>query len=162
MSTGYGTTRWWEYYAVRYLMPSVAGVAIVKWLCSHGGNKLLPLLSLPLAGERIDSASLILLFLYGNLFCYVASYPILVFHATRVLDFAKDQWVWNISNGYVATAVLAALAFFSTLAPLPCRYGIAFTLASLSLFSKYRACGVCFLSAYSLKDVRVWTARPGT
>jgi hypothetical protein len=30
MSTTYGDTRWWENYAVRYLMPSVAGMAIVK------------------------------------------------------------------------------------------------------------------------------------
>jgi hypothetical protein len=41
MSTTYGDTRWWENYAVRYLMPSVAGVAIVKWISWHGGGKLL-------------------------------------------------------------------------------------------------------------------------
>ncbi len=36
MSNESGTTRWWEYYLPRYLMPSVAGVAIVNWLCSYG------------------------------------------------------------------------------------------------------------------------------
>jgi hypothetical protein len=73
MSQEYGTTRWWENYLVRYLMPSIAGVAIVNWLCSYAGNGLRSLLLLPTAGERLDATSLTLLFLYGNLFCYVAS-----------------------------------------------------------------------------------------
>lgn len=112
MSGTYGATRWWEYYAVRYLMPSVAGVAIVKWICSHGCDKLLLLLSLPRNGEHLETASLTLLFLYGNLFCYVASYPILVFHATRVMDFEKDKWKHRIlRDGYIATGVLGFLAF---------------------------------------------------
>jgi hypothetical protein len=116
MSTAYGDTRWWENYAVRYLMPSVAGMAIVKWICWHGGNKLIPLLNLPLEvrapGVGFETASLILLFLYGNLFCYVASYPILVFHATRVMDFENDRWKHRIPrDGYIATGLLVVLAF---------------------------------------------------
>jgi len=111
MHATYGGTRWWEYYAVRYLMPSVAGVAIVKWICEHGCNKLLPLLSLPANGEHLETASLTLLFLYGNLFCYVASYPILVFHATRVMDFENDRWKHRIpADGYIATALLGISA----------------------------------------------------
>src|SRR5258708_13964749 len=101
MSTEYGTTRWWEYYAVRYLMPSIAGVVIVNWLCAHSGTELRLLLSLPKYGERFDAASLTLLFLYGNLFCYVASYPVLVFHATRLLDFVDDKVPTRLSDGYL-------------------------------------------------------------
>jgi hypothetical protein len=114
MSTPYGGTRWWENYAVRYLMPSVAGVAIVKWICSHGCDKLLPLLSLPANGEHLETASLTLLVLYGNLFCYVASYPILVFHSTRVIDFSNDRWKHRIPlDGYISTGLLAALALLA-------------------------------------------------
>jgi hypothetical protein len=117
MSTPYGDTRWWENYAVRYLMPSVAGMAIVKWICWHGDNSLLSLLNLPLEvrepGIGFETASLILLFLYGNLFCYVASYPVLVFHATRVLDFSNDRWRHHGFDGYIATSVLGILALGS-------------------------------------------------
>ncbi|MFZ0773294.1 MAG: hypothetical protein WCA49_23110 [Candidatus Sulfotelmatobacter sp.] len=112
MTTQYGSTRWWENYAVRYLMPSIAGMVIVNWLCKNGSADLRSLLSLPLATERIDTASLTLLFLYGNLFCYIASYPILVFHATRVLDFENDAWpALPLSDGYLLTGILAAIAF---------------------------------------------------
>ena len=55
-----------------------------------------------------DSTTLLLLFLYGNLFCYVSSYPILVFHVTRAIDFedGKTRAAWS---GYVATIVLALI-----------------------------------------------------
>lgn len=115
MATEYGSTRWWENYAVRYLMPSIAGIVIVNWLCKNGNADLRSLLSLPAASERIDTASLTLLFLYGNLFCYIASYPVLVFHATRVLDFKKEQYwpAFPWSDGYITTIVLILLAFVS-------------------------------------------------
>jgi hypothetical protein len=130
MSTTYGNTRWWENYAVRYLMPSVAGVAIVKWICWHGCNKLLPLLYLPVAGEHFETSSLVLLFLYGNLFCYVASYPILIFHATRALDFSGDRWKWRIPlDGYIATGLLTLAAFLLTHAEQSCRFWLAFVFA---------------------------------
>jgi hypothetical protein len=111
MSQEYGTTRWWENYLVRYLMPSIAGVVIVNWLCSYGGNGLRLLLFLPTTGERLDATSLTLLFLYGNLFCYVASYPVLVFHVTRVMDFSDGKWRAKPLDGYIATIVLTAIAF---------------------------------------------------
>lgn len=112
MSKESGTTRWWENYLVRYLMPSIAGVAIINWLCSHGGNGLRSLLFLPLPGERIDATSVTLLFLYGNLFCYVASYPVLVFHATRTMDFSDGKWPARpLLDGYITTIVLIAFAF---------------------------------------------------
>jgi hypothetical protein len=139
MSTTYGATRWWEYYAVRYLMPSIAGVAIVNWLCSHANGGLRSLLSLPPAAERLDTASLTLLFLYGNLFCYVASYPVLVFHATRVLDFADDRWPARpLSDGYITALVLAVFAFLVTRIHQECRYWAAFLLASIFVVVQIR------------------------
>ena len=110
----YGDTRWWENYAVRYLMPSVAGMAIVKWICWQGDNRLLSLLNLASEvrgpGIGFETSSLVLLFLYGDLFCYVASYPILVFHATRVIDFKNDRWRHHYLERYIATFVLGSLA----------------------------------------------------
>jgi hypothetical protein len=152
MSSTYGATRWWEYYAVRYLMPSVAGVAIVKWICSHGDNKLLPLLSLPPAGG-LDTASLILLFLYGNLFCYVASYPVLVFHATRVLDFADDRWTKRfLLDGYIATGILTLFAFLTTLIHhQDCRYWAAFLLASMFTVIQVRRVWLVFSTRVIVK-----------
>src|SRR5688572_24961992 len=81
-----GTNRWWENYLVRYLMPSIAGVVIVSWLSDVAGRDFKELLWIPTQAADLNGVRLILLFLYGNLFCYIASYPILCFHATRVLE----------------------------------------------------------------------------
>lgn len=121
-----GTTRWWENYLPRYLMPSIAGAAIVNWLCAYGGDGLRSLLPLPLSGKPIDAASLTLLFLYGNLFCYIASYPVLVFPATRVMDFSNGGWKHSFVDGYLVTAAIIACVFWLHRVPPQCRYWLAF------------------------------------
>ncbi len=104
--------RWWENYAVRYFMPSVAGSAIVLWLSSVDTTGLGKTILLPPEGGSLDTADLVLLFLYGNLFCYVASYPVLGFHATRALDFGSDGEPTSLLvNAYVWTMVLCLAAF---------------------------------------------------
>jgi hypothetical protein len=128
------TTRWWENYLPRYLMPSIAGVVIVNWLCSYGGDGFRSLLALPIGGRPLDSTSLILLLLYGNLFCYVASYPALVFHATRVMDFPEGKWIPRPFDGYILTLVVTACAFLFHLVPPECRYWPAFVTACLVAF----------------------------
>jgi hypothetical protein len=144
MTAQYGSTRWWENYAVRYLMPSIAGMVIVNWLCKNGNADLRSLLSLPLATERIDTASLTLLFLYGNLFCYVASYPILVFHATRVLDFKDDTWPVLFSDGYLMTGLLAAISFPLAHFATSCRLLAAFVLVSVFTIFQLRRLWLAF------------------
>jgi hypothetical protein len=126
MSTQPETTRWWEYYLPRYLMPSIAGAAIVNWLCAYGGDGLRSLLLLPIGGKSLDASSLTLLFLYGNLFCYVASYPVLVFHATRVMDFSAGRWKPRVLDGYLVTMGLVTAVFFLRLISPQCRYWVAF------------------------------------
>ena len=124
-----GTKRWWEYYLVRYFMPSIAGVAIVLWLGNIAGEGFQELLLLPKTTSEINTPKLILLFLYGNLFCYVASYPILSFHATRVLDFKKLTWCNFLLDGYIATAVLSLFVLLISLCfPIGWRYCLAFLL----------------------------------
>jgi hypothetical protein len=121
-------------------------MAIVKWICWHGCNKLIPLLNLPSAvrepGVGFETASLILLFLYGNLFCYVASYPILVFHATRVTDFSNDRWKHQPLDGYIATFVL----------------GIVALVAAHYCPEQRRCLAFAFTSLFSILQIlRVWT-----
>jgi hypothetical protein len=112
MSADSGANRWWENYLVRYLMPSIAGTVIVAWLCSLGGDGLRAMLWLPPAGASMNTASLTLAFLYGNLFCYVASYPILVFHVTRVVDFRDGEWPASYwTDGYISSAVILLVSF---------------------------------------------------
>jgi hypothetical protein len=65
--------RWWEFYVVRYAMGTIVGGIVSYILCS--GNPLLkPLTSRP---EYLAA--------FGLVYCYVASAPILVFHAGRFL-----------------------------------------------------------------------------
>ncbi len=78
--------RWWEFYLVRYLMPSVAGIIFVIWLSKFVPYNVSQALYIPDNISDLNIYTLLLLFLYGNLFCYIASYPILVFHATRVIE----------------------------------------------------------------------------
>lgn len=78
--------RWWENYLVRYLVPSIAGMFILMWLNKNAGCKLeeyLPMLKLT-NGKDFNTASLTGWLLFGTLYCYIASYPVLVFHAIRI------------------------------------------------------------------------------
>lgn len=98
--------RWWENYLVRYFMPSIAGVAIVSFLLPK------EVLSVILfnATNTLDTPKLTLLILYGNLFCYISSYPILCFHTTRQLDFHGYRYKTSLLDGYVATLLFAVCA----------------------------------------------------
>ena len=87
--------RWWENYLVRYLVPSIAGMFILMWLNKNSGGsgileKYLPMLKLT-NGKDFNTASLTVWLLLGTLYCYIASYPILVFHAVRVYLLTKKN-----------------------------------------------------------------------
>lgn len=110
MSNENGATRWWENYLVRYLMPSIAGAAIVAWLTDIAGHDLKALLLMELGNGGLQTPTLLTVFLYGNLFCYIASYPILGFHVTRVIDFHGDANSNIFLNGYISTIMLGIIA----------------------------------------------------
>lgn len=108
--------RWWENYLVRYLVPSIAGMFILIWLNNNSVEsgiveagvikskmaevevikseiektgileQYFPMLKLT-NGKDFNTASLTGWLLLGTLYCYIASYPILVFHAARVIFF---------------------------------------------------------------------------
>ena len=99
-----GSLRWWEFYAVRYAVGTVLGASLFYFLCSSN-SVLKPLLSAAVPAStdsakfdstdaaaashsgpaKLDSIQLSLLAAYGFVYCYVASAPILVFHAGRFL-----------------------------------------------------------------------------
>jgi len=151
MSARSETTRWWENYLPRYLMPSIAGVVIVNWLCSYGGDGLRSLLFLPTGGKPLDSTTLILLLLYGNLFCYIASYPALVFHATRVIDFSESRWPASPFDGYILTVVVIACVFFFQWVPPECRYWPAFVTALLVALIQLIRIGVVIFERFNVR-----------
>jgi hypothetical protein len=106
--------RWWENYLVRYFLPSIVGMLIVAWLQQNtGANRYLPGFYI-YDWKIFNTPYLVLWLLIGTLYCYVASYPALVFHATRILDF-KDVLgrIWGgkrlFINPYVASFILAFL-----------------------------------------------------
>ncbi len=94
------SSRWWEFYLPRYFMPCIAGVAIFSWLITLDGVEIRPILFFIEDNKnlKLNTASLILLFLYGSLFCYIASLPALVWHVTRFLEFKYKKFniIWNV------------------------------------------------------------------
>lgn len=115
MSNESTATRWWENYLVRYFLPSVAGMIIVRWLDINVKDSISNYVPTFLLKEWKDfgSAHLIIWLLFGSLYCYISSYPILTFHATRVLDFKGRKGVidnfWL--NPYAHSVIFAALAY---------------------------------------------------
>jgi len=115
MSTTSGAYRWWENYLVRYLMPSIAGAAIVNWLSESAEPSFKKLLLIDVGASGLQTPTLVLLFLYGNLFCYVASYPILGFHVTRVIDGELRELPKRLADGYTSSLLLATAVFIASL-----------------------------------------------
>lgn len=84
--------RWWENYAVRYLVPTLTGMMFLRWLQMTTRGFFSPLL--PAAGDlaaphifqKLGVPELLVWAGGGFAFAYVASLPILVFHATRSLE----------------------------------------------------------------------------
>ena len=74
-------SRWWEYYLTRYLLPSIAGSFIVLWLAKPYYEYFNQSILLK------ESSFYIALLLLGFSYCYISSFPVLVFHATRGLFF---------------------------------------------------------------------------
>jgi len=102
------SSRWWEFYAVRYAMGTVFGAVVFYFLCSanpgwrallfdNSGVPIADMSIFHLVPIRLDKMQMTLLITYGLVYCYIASAPILVFHATRfLLDYRleKREWLW--------------------------------------------------------------------
>ena len=92
------SSRWWEFYAIRYGMGTVIGGIIFYFLCRS--NDIMKPMLLGIGVPNVDNVVtldgnvLILLAGYGLAYCYISSAPILVFHAGRFLlrPASKDLW----------------------------------------------------------------------
>lgn len=108
--------KWWEFYFVRYFVGTVVGGAILLYLNSASSSSLKGLI-LPgvTDASQLDTQKLALLAAVGLAFCYVASAPVLVLHATRgVFLTSASKWyrrsVWSALG---LTAASAAVAYYA-------------------------------------------------
>ena len=77
-------SRWWEEYAIRYGVGTVVGGVIFFILCSF--NESLQPFLFGASADNFSTSHIVLLGVYGFAYCYLASAPILVFHASRWLS----------------------------------------------------------------------------
>lgn len=108
-----GSTRWWEFYAVRYAMGTVVGAIVVFFLCKET-----PLSPLLLAADvktlspiDLSNVQLALLATYGLVYCYIASAPVLVLHAGR-FRFAKGVETHNIWPIAAVVLIVSAVVVY--------------------------------------------------
>ena len=86
----------------------------------------------------------------------------LVFHATRVLDFTNDYWPVRLSDGYLTSALLVATAFLVTLVPQSCRYLGAFVLTSIFSAIQLWRLGLAFFPRIKVDGCSGVDGSPGT
>lgn len=76
-------TRWWEFYFVRYALGTLVGALIIN-LAFRVDPRFSDFMLFGLGGDQ-PASRLTLILGYGLVFCYIASVPILVFHAARLV-----------------------------------------------------------------------------
>jgi hypothetical protein len=108
------SSRWWEYYLARYLLPSITGALIVLWLTK-------PYFCLYFNENPFKKSTFyITLLLLGFAYCYIASFPALVFHSIREIFFNKSKVTnKNILNKYPCAITIIFLIAFSTVIAIP-------------------------------------------
>lgn len=147
------SSRWWEFYAIRYGMGSVVGGVIFFVLCLT--NPALKPLLFGTEGGKIDATQLVLLAGYGLTYCYIASAPILVLHVGR---FLLDVRVGGGLSGKRVFAFLApplvatGIFFFSQVSDGPVLYffSVVFLLAALIVWSQYLVVGFSLFKSKEL------------
>ncbi|MFZ6820042.1 hypothetical protein [Undibacterium sp. Ji22W] len=93
-STEISTSKWWEFYTVRYAVGTVIGAILFYTMCTK--TPILKPLLLDINFKDFNAQNSLLLIAYGLTFCYIASAPILVFHAGRfllVLRNSEAKWL---------------------------------------------------------------------
>lgn len=105
--------RWWESYLVRYLIGTPIGVICVLAIIHRmlyglpQFEKLHALLLDPTAGHvSLNAASAVVLGVLGLVYCYIASAPISIIHATRMF---RGEW-FNRAPRYSWLLLFAVIA----------------------------------------------------
>ena len=90
--------------------------------------------------KDFDTAHFILWFLFGSLYCYIASYPVLVVHATRALDFKDKNGVisgWWGYGFYIFTIIFAVFSYIAAYCKNLYPFGSVIIFASVQLWRLY-------------------------
>lgn len=105
------STRWWEFYVVRYTMGSVIGACILFLLAKD--HKLPEQLEqlIEFGTSKSDTANVLWLILLGITYCYITSGPILVFHAGRFLLKEHTSSLWKLFAFSAAPPVFLLVVF---------------------------------------------------
>lgn len=106
--------RWWEFYFVRYFVGTALGAIIVLFLATSDspvftsqGDVATILKSLK--PEKFESGYIAVLATIGLAFCYLASSPILVLHATRgALLKIRETPNWRLISFFVGLVLVAS------------------------------------------------------
>lgn len=90
--------RWWENYALRYLVPTMTGMLMLRWLQLNTQgffSHMLPptgkMSNAAYTFQDVSTAELLIWMGSGFAFAYIASLPVLAFHATRSLDAGSEK-----------------------------------------------------------------------
>jgi hypothetical protein len=106
------SSRWWEYYAVRYFIGTVIGAIAVVVFGEFSNlpinRELFPAIS---NFKEADAQQLLVILALGLTYCYVASAPILALHALRgEIDFGGFKKISSRFCLFVASLIGVALA----------------------------------------------------
>jgi hypothetical protein len=103
-----GDSRWWEFYFVRYFVGTAIGAIVILFLIASDGpgvsnqGALAGVLK-TLKPDQFDSGYMWLIVGLGLAYCYVASSPVLVLHATRGSLFSVRRKVnWKSLLGFLS------------------------------------------------------------
>jgi hypothetical protein len=92
--------KWWENYAVRYLVGTVVGAGIVAFLNQHPSSPFSGCFALLPSIKDATPKDFAIFASIGFSLCYIASAPILTFHATRehlrILQLKKHFFRWPL------------------------------------------------------------------
>lgn len=124
---------WWEFYVIRYSMGTIIGAAIFFYICKTDPD--LSLLLLFPATTSLDYYHYFLLAFYGLTFCYIASAPILVLHASRFLfTFSPKKKAPHFKKAlYGALLALTLFGYYKIISPSP-EQAIPFLVFPLAIF----------------------------
>ena len=125
-------SRWWEFYFVRYFVGTILG-AIIVYVLTVSSNSALSASLVPGVTKEIGYPHLFLLSAYGLAYCYIASGPVLVLHATRSVFANREQsnfLLWFIAAVTLGVIVIPAIMWLKNI---PIVSGLAMLLAYLVL-----------------------------
>lgn len=105
-------SRWWEFYVIRYFVGTALGAIVILFLATSTSpvtvnqGALAEILK-TLKPEKFESGYLWLLLTLGLTYCYLASSPVLVLHATRgSLLSARTTINWKLVSVFGALFLL--------------------------------------------------------